>query len=218
MRKEYTRSFGPHVMLWMAVVSVLCLTACTPMNKKIHPHRSYLLSITPPLPHEPCLSAHRLEVRSCKVAPPFDGRHLIYQRSEVEYEADPYHLFLVPPAEQITHLLRQWYRTEYASTPASLGTPEDHLYILESFVERLVTDFTHPDQPVASLRMFIRLSRRPAAERTRVILLQKTYQAEQSLPSRPTAEGIVMGLGECLQKILQQFDAEGRTLIQDSER
>lgn len=216
MKKEYRRSSGLYVMLWMTVLSVLCLTACTPVDKKIYQKRSYLLSIEPPSAQESCLSTQRPEIRHCKVAPPFDGRHFIYQRSEVEYESDPYHLFLVPPAEQITHLMRQWYRRDYVSTQASSDTPGDHLYILESFVDRLVADFSVFDQPVARVCMHVQLSKYPPSGKTKVILVQKTYNAEQTLPARPAAQDIVIGLGECLQKILREFDTDCQTLLQDA--
>jgi hypothetical protein len=112
--------------------------------------------------------------------------------------------------------LRQWYRGEYVNNPKSSSQEGDQVYILESFVDRLVADFSAPDQPVACVGMHIQLSQYSPSGRTQVILLQKTYQAEQTLPARPTAQEIVIGLGECLQQILREFDTDCQGLVQGS--
>ena len=67
---------------------------------------------TPALPATKGPASHRvLGIKSLQIAPPFDGRSLIYRTGEFAYQRDPYAGFLGLPAEglvaPVSEMLRQ---------------------------------------------------------------------------------------------------------------
>ncbi len=51
-----------------------------------------------------------LGIRSLRIAPPFDGRSLVYRTGEFSYVRDPYAEFLDPPEEEMMAPVRGWLR------------------------------------------------------------------------------------------------------------
>ena len=49
-----------------------------------------------------------LGIRSLRIAPPFDGRSLVYRTGEFSYVRDPYAEFLDPPEEEMMAPVRGW--------------------------------------------------------------------------------------------------------------
>ena len=90
-----------------------------------------------------------LEIRTLQIAPPFDGRPLIYRTGEFSYQRDPYAGFLGLPAEglvgPISEMLRRDGGFSEVVQPGSAVRPDT---MVEITIYQLYGDIRKPEVPM----------------------------------------------------------------------
>jgi ABC-type uncharacterized transport system auxiliary subunit len=148
-----------------------------------------------------------LEIRRLQIAPPFDGRLLVYRTGEVSYVRDPYAAFLDAPAEEMMAPVRGWLRGDGRfRTVLEGGSALTPNTLAEINVTQLYGDFRRPEHSAAVMTM-----RFVFIDATNGIpgkpILQKEYS--RSLPlSAPTAAALVEGWNQALAGILAELSSD----------
>ena len=141
-----------HIVVAAVLASVCTLSGCVsrpPLHKQTFTFTAPAIDPTNAVASERVLGVRRLQI-----APPFDGRSLVYRTGEVSYVRDPYAEFLDPPAEEMTAPVRAWLRGDGAFSAVlergSALTPDT---LVEISVTRLFGDFRRPEHSAAVLGM-----------------------------------------------------------------
>lgn len=95
-----------------------------------------------------------LRVGSVNVAAPYRGRAFVYRETDLKYETDYYHEFLVAPGANIAEATaRALAAAKVFSTVLPGHVAADADWVLDGFVESLYGDGRTPDKPSAVLRI-----------------------------------------------------------------
>lgn len=98
--------------------------------------------------------AHVLGIKSLQIAPPFDGRPLVYRTGEFTYQRDPYAEFLSRPAELLVAPLSGMLLGHecFASVVEPSGAIKPDT-LIEIKINELYGDISQPSNPVAVVAM-----------------------------------------------------------------
>jgi hypothetical protein len=97
-----------------------------------------------------------LGIRHLRIAPPFDGRSLIYRIGEFSYVRDPYAEFLDPPEEEMMAPVRGWLsRADGFSEVVDGGSALKPNTFVEISVTELYGDFRRSEHPCAVVTMHL---------------------------------------------------------------
>lgn len=95
-----------------------------------------------------------LGVRSLEVAAPFEGKSFVYRTGEYAYERDPYAGFMVPPSDELTSPILEWFHDAAGfSVVPEEGSELKPNTLVEIDVPELYGDFRSPQKPAAVLAM-----------------------------------------------------------------
>ena len=101
-----------------------------------------------------------LRVDGVNVAAPFRGKGVVFRESELKYETDYYHEFIVAPAANIGEATaRGLQRSGAFARVTAPGAPVDADWVLEGFVSTLYGDARDTSRPAAELAITYYLSR-----------------------------------------------------------
>ncbi len=123
-----------------------------------------------------------LRVGSVTVSAPFRGRAFVFRETELKYETDYYHEFLVAPAANVGEAsARALAAAKVFSAVAPPGVVVDPDWALEGFVESLYGDARNVDKPFAVLTItyFLRRANGDAG----VPIWSKTYERRVAFTS-----------------------------------
>jgi hypothetical protein len=142
-----------------------------------------------------------LGVRRLQIAPPFDGRSLVYRTGEFSYVRDPYAEFLDSPAEEMTAPVRAWLRGDGDfSAVVERGSALTPDTLVEINVTRLFGDFRQPEHSAAVMGIQFVFFDAPNGVPGKP-LLQKEYSRNIPL-SAPNAAALMAGWDQALADIL----------------
>jgi len=147
-----------------------------------------------------------LRVRNFQVAAPFEGKGFVYRNSDLGYQADFYHEFLVAPRALIAEQTRQWLSASglfrFVLDPASKA---EATHNLEGNVSALYGDYRGAASPKAVLAVeFFLVNDQPASPE---ITFHKSYRQEVPLDNR-APETLAQGWGKALEQILTALEAD----------
>ena len=189
----------------LLLASVFGLTGCISrpaLNKQTFTFNAPAISAT-----NVVVGDRVLGIRSLQIAPPFEGRSLVYRTGEFSYMRDPYAEFLGPPAEDLLAPMRGWLRNSgnfIAVTEAGSALKSNTL--VEISVSQLFGDFRRPAHPMAILTarfVFFDASNSVGAK----VILQKEYS--RSIPvSAPNAAVLMDGWNRALAEILTEVSSD----------
>jgi len=95
-----------------------------------------------------------LGIRSLQVAPPFDGRPLVYRTGEFSYERDPYATFLDSPGAGLATPIRELLRGDGGfRTVTEAGSAAVPDTLVEIHIQQLYGDIRNPASPCAVLAL-----------------------------------------------------------------
>jgi cholesterol transport system auxiliary component len=101
-----------------------------------------------------------LRVDGVNVAAPFRGKAFVFRVSELEYQSDFYHEFIVAPAANIGEATaRGLQRAGTFTRVTAPGMPVDADWVLEGFVTALYGDLRDTSRPAAEVAITYYLSR-----------------------------------------------------------
>ncbi len=100
-----------------------------------------------------------LRVGTVTVGAPFRGRSFVFRESDLKYETDYYHEFLVAPAANIGDAIARALAAAHVfASVVPTGVIADPDWVLESFVDSLYGDARDPAKPAAvvAITFFLR--------------------------------------------------------------
>lgn len=150
-----------------------------------------------------------LGVRSLQIAPPFDGRSLVYRTGENTYVRDPYAEFLEPPAEELISPVRAWWRhSGDFGTVAEPGSALKPDRLVEINISEFYGDFRQPQHPEAvfDIRFVFFEATNGVPGKT---IFGQEYKRRIPL-STPTAAALMAGWNTALSEILVEVSSDLR--------
>jgi cholesterol transport system auxiliary component len=154
-------------------------------------------------------SGRILGIRKLQIAPPFDGRSLVYRTGEFACERDPYAEFLDLPADQLLAAMRAWWQAN--GHFRAVVEPDSALkadLLVEISVTQMFGDFRQPERPLAVMSLRFAFFDVPHGIPGNLVF-QHEYDRKISLPT-PTATALVAGWNQALTGILAQVSSDLR--------
>jgi ABC-type uncharacterized transport system auxiliary subunit len=140
------------VSILAILAAVLALCGCLsrpPLHKQ-----TFTFGPSPTASGDTVAGDRVLGVRSLRIAPPFDGRSLVYRTGEFSYVRDPYAEFLDPPEEEMMASARGWLsRAGGFSDVVDAGSALKPDTIVEISVTQFYGDFRRSEHPCAVVTM-----------------------------------------------------------------
>ena len=189
----------PYHMRITLLAAVCLLTGCL-----ARPHlekQSFIFS----LPSRSALAGATgnrvLRVRTLQVAPPFEGKALVYRTGEFSYDRDPYAEFLVSPSEGlISPICSRWREAGVFNAVAEAGSALKPDTLVEIHVSQLYGDFRQSENPTAVLTIrFIFFDAHAYVPEK--VMLQREYSRAIPIKER-TATALIEGWNQALAQIL----------------
>jgi cholesterol transport system auxiliary component len=198
-------SLQPVAFLCLAAITLVSLSGCS--LKKAYPAKqAFLVEARRSGEARASTASSVLRVRNLNIAAPFEGKGFIYRKSDLGYESDFYHEFLVPPRALLTEQIRQWLGASgvfrFSLDSASRA---DATHSLDGNVLALYGDYRESASPKAVLMLEFFLSNDQPA--TSEIVFHKSYRQEVSLENR-AAETLAKGWGKALEQILSALEQD----------
>ena len=146
------------IALAACAVATLTLAGCA-VTRTSPVKQTFLLD--PPAPAAVARAQQgTLRVDGVNVAAPFRGKAFVFRESELKYETDFYHEFIVAPAANIGEATaRGLQRSGAFARVMAPGAPADADWVLEGFVAALYGDLRDASKPAAELAITYYLSR-----------------------------------------------------------
>lgn len=165
--------------------------------------------LDPSRPGEPVAAAQDavLEVRRFTIDSAFNDKGLVYRATDLQYETDFYHEFLVSPAAMIREATRNWFtQSGLFARVADPGSYVEPAFALEANVTALYGDLRDENNPqaVVELRAFLL---KIQGSRDPVVVHSETYSATDPLQTQDP-DGLVAAFNRCLQAILTDLEAD----------
>lgn len=152
---------------------------------------------------------HVLSIRTLQIAPPFDGRSLVYRTGDFSYERDPYAEFLSSPAEELVHSISGILSAERCfSAVVGMGSAVTPDILAEMNISQLYGDIRVPGSPCAVLAMQVIFVKAKNGMPDKVIL-QRSYSRRIPVKSA-TAAAFMKGWNKALVEICAEAASDFR--------
>ncbi|OWF65866.1 hypothetical protein B6A14_08895 [Polynucleobacter hirudinilacicola] len=186
-------------------VIVLGLFACslpsrapvTPTAFMVNPERS-----GEPLKNR---SSFWLKIGSVSVAPPYDGRSLVYRLGDQRFEKDFYNVYTTLPADMISNAERQWINKSGIFS-AAVGQSNSFFpyYTLQATVNEFYGDYRVKPEAVVSIEFFLTVTN---SGKGNPIIGSNRYSKRIALKDN-TPAALVMGQQQALAEIFKEYEVQ----------
>jgi uncharacterized lipoprotein YmbA len=146
-----------------------------------------------------------LKIGNVNVAPPFDGKSLVYRLGDQRYEKDFYNVYSVIPSEMIASAERQWFNKAniFAATMGQ-GDSFFPFYTLQLTVNEFYGDYRVKPEAVVSVEFFLSVTN---AGKTNPLIGANRYSKRVALRDN-TPEALVLGQQQALAEIFQEYETQ----------
>ena len=146
-----------------------------------------------------------LKIGSVSVAPPFDGKSLVYRTGDQRYEKDFYNVYATIPAEMIGNAERQWInRANIFSAAVGQSNSFFPYYFLQVSVEEFYGDYRSQPEAVVSLEFFLSAT---GAGKTNPLIGANRYTKRVAL-SDTSPQALIIGQQQALAEIFKQYEEQ----------
>jgi uncharacterized lipoprotein YmbA len=144
-----------------------------------------------------------LKIGPVAVAPPYDGKSLVYRLGDARYEKDFYNVYTSIPAEMIGSAERQWINQ---SNIFSAAVGQGNSYFSYYFLQATVNDFygDYRVKPEAVVSMEFMLSYTNGAKGNSLIGTNR-YTKRVALKDN-TPQALVLGQQQALAEIFKEYE------------
>jgi ABC-type uncharacterized transport system auxiliary subunit len=151
----------------------------------------------------PATLSQTVRVEPVRIAPPYDGRSLVYRTGDVSVRRDYYNVFIAPPDEMATaELIRMLTESGVFKQVSGVASASGADVILESMVTDLYADERDSQKPVAVCRAKFRRLKNEAGGT--VVVSDQTFEATVPIASNSGA-GIAAALGQAFGTTVKKF-------------
>jgi ABC-type uncharacterized transport system auxiliary subunit len=195
------------VSILAILAAVLALCGCL---SKPPLHKQTFTFGAPPTSSGSAVAGDRvLGIRSLRIAPPFDGRSLVYRTGEFSYVRDPYAEFLDPPEEEMMAPVRGWLsRAGGFSDVVDAGSALKPNTVVEISVTELYGDFRRSQHPCGVVTMRLVFFEAHNGMPTKPILQQ---EYSRSIPvTAPSAAALMEGWNQAFGGIFAEVASDLR--------
>lgn len=146
-----------------------------------------------------------LKIGAFSVAPPFDGKSLVYRVGDQRYEKDFYNAYITLPGDMISNATRQWLnQSGIFRIAVGQGSSFFPYYTLQASVDELYGDYRAKPEAVVSIQFFLMVTN---ANSKNPLITTRRFTKRIALPDN-TPQALVLGQQQALAEILQQFEAD----------
>jgi cholesterol transport system auxiliary component len=151
-----------------------------------------------------------LGIRKLQIAPPFEGRSVVYRTGDFSYERDPYAEFLGPPAEQLVPCISGILKGEGCFRAiVGTGTATKPDVLVEINVSELYGDVRKPGAPCAVLALQVTFMDATNGLAGKVVF-QRNYSRRIPVKSA-NANAFMEGWNEALTQIFAEVASDFRS-------
>ena len=184
-------------------VSVAILVACSlPKQPAIQATSWMVVPERTDAPYKP-RTDFWLKVGSIAVAPPSDGKSMVYRLGDQRYEKDFYNIYSTIPSEMISNTTRQWlnHANIFSATVGQSNTFFPY-YTLQASVEEFYGDYRVRPEAVVTIEFFLVVA---SGGKTSPIIGANRYSKRIALKDNSPG-ALVIGQQQALAEILKQYE------------
>jgi cholesterol transport system auxiliary component len=187
---------------------VVMLAGCSALQRESPVRQTFLLDPPPP-PAVARSQPATLRVGRIDVAAPFRGRSFIYRVGDLNYQADFYVEFLVPPAAMLAEQTARALERAKAFTQVSgPGSGTDAQWVLDGFATSIYADYRDKAKPAAELDISYFLTSSTGTERTPAWSREYRQRvAMREASPQAYAEALNQAFGEILAQLARDLAA-----------
>jgi uncharacterized lipoprotein YmbA len=146
-----------------------------------------------------------LKIGAVSVAPPFDGKSLVYRLGDQRYEKDFYNVYSNIPAEMISNAERQWInQANIFSATVGQSNSLFPYYTLQASVDEFYGDYRVKPEAVVSVEFILTVA---SASKSNPVIGANRYSKRIALKDN-TPEALVKGQQQALAEILKQYEEQ----------
>ncbi len=189
----------------LVLISLLGLVACTlPTRPPVGP-TTWMVSPDRSAAPRQARTDVWLKIGSVSVAPPFDGKSLVYRTGDQRYEKDFYNVYTTIPAEMIGNAERQWLNKANIFS-ATVGQSNSFFpyYFLQASVEEFYGDYRNQPEAVVSVEFFLSTT---SGGKTNPLIGANRYTKRVALTDN-SPQALVLGQQQALAEILKQYEEQ----------
>ena len=191
---------------FLLLVAIFGLSACSlPTRSPVTP-TSWMVS--PDRTGEPRQARTKfwLKVGSVSVAPPFDGKSLVYRLSDQRYEKDFYNVYAAIPSEMIGNAERQWLnKANIFAATVGQGNGFFPYYTVQATVNEFYGDYRVRPEAVVSIEFFLTVEH--GGKKGNPLLGANRYTKRVALKDN-TPEALVLGQQQALGEIFKEYEEQ----------
>ena len=192
----------PFILL---VIAIFTLASCSlPSRAPVTPNAWLVAPERTGAPYKP-RTDYWLKVGAVSVAPPFDGKSLVYRLGDQRYEKDFYNVYSAIPAEMIANAERQWLNQAniFAATLGQ-GNSFFPFYTLQATVEEFYGDYRVKPEAVVTIEFFLAAAN---AGITNPLIGSNRYSRRVALKDN-TPQALIVGQQQALAEIFKEYEAQ----------
>lgn len=193
-----------------AVLAAL-LTGCSAFSKDYPDKRYFSLKVQRTGAKDPSVGDLTLKVRQLDVSRSYEGQELVYRQDNLEWAADFYNVFFVPPADLLTEATIHWMADSGLFAEA---VPQTSLlqttHYLEGYLSSLYGDYSDPAnrRAVVEIGFLLIDERQPGTQ----VAYQGSFHREVPLAD-DSVETLIRAYEMAITGIMTEFEADlGKTL------
>ena len=187
----------------LTALALLTLASCSlPTRAPVAPSTWMVAPERTGTPYKP-RTDFWLKIGSVSVAPPFDGKSLVYRLGDQRYEKDFYNIYSVIPAEMFANAERQWMNQAniFAATLGQ-GNSFFPFYTLQASVDEFYGDYRVRPEAVVSLEFILTATNAGIGN---PIIGANRYSKRIALKDN-TPEALALGQQQALAEIFKEYE------------
>jgi cholesterol transport system auxiliary component len=188
----------------IAIVIFMVVSCSLPSRAPVTPSAWFVSPERIGAPYKP-RTDYWLKIGSVSVAPPFDGKSLVYRLGDQRYEKDFYNVYSAIPAEMIANAERQWLNhANIFSATLGQGNSFFPYYTLQASVEEFYGDYRVKPEAVVTVEFFLATAN---AGISNPLIGNNRYSKRISLKDN-TAQALIIGQQQALAEILKEYEVQ----------
>ena len=146
-----------------------------------------------------------LKIGSVSVAPPYDGRSLVYRLGDQRFEKDFYNVYTTLPADMISNAERQWInKSGIFSTAVGQSNSFFPYYTLQATVNEFYGDYRVKPEAAVSIEFFLTVTN---SGKGNPLIGSNRYSKRIALKDN-TPAALVMGQQQALAEIFKEYEVQ----------